>query len=108
MTRWYLLLAATMPLLAISALAAGIHADVGKGHALVRAWCSGCHAVEPGDLDGPVPDIPSFTAVARQPSTTTSALHAFLATPHGYMPDIKLKTGEIDAVITYILSLRKP
>jgi hypothetical protein len=56
-----------MPLLAASALAAGIPADVGGGHALVRVWCTSCHAVEPGDLEGPMPDVLSFTAVAQLP-----------------------------------------
>ncbi len=106
MTRWWFLLAAT-PFLAAGALAAGVRADVDRGHGLARAWCTGCHAIEPGEAEGPVPDIPSFTAVARLPSTTGPALHAFLATPHGDMPDIKLKPREIDAVIAYILSLKK-
>jgi mono/diheme cytochrome c family protein len=96
-----------MPVLAVGAFAAGIRADVGSGHALVRDRCASCHAVEPGALEGPVPEVPSFTAIAELPSTTASALHAFLATPHGDMPDIILKAGEIDAVISYILSLKK-
>jgi hypothetical protein len=50
-------------------------------------------------------------ASPRSPSCTrrpAPALHAFLTTPHGDMPDIKLKAGEINAVIAYILSLKKP
>jgi hypothetical protein len=62
----------------------------------------------PGDLEGPMPGVPSFTAVARLPSTTAPALHDFLTTPHGDMPDMKLKAGEFDAVIAYIFSLKQP
>jgi cytochrome c len=94
-------------LLAAGALAAGIRDDdAARGHALARAWCASCHAVEPGAPEGPFADVPSFTAIARLPTTTSSALHAFLSTPHGDMPDIKLKSGEIDAVVAYILSLK--
>jgi mono/diheme cytochrome c family protein len=76
-----------------------------KGLALARAWCANCHAVESGDT-APFADIPTFAAVARQPSTTAPALHAFLSTPHGDMPDIKLKSDELDAIVAYILSLK--
>ena len=103
MTRWNLLLLA-IPLLVVGALPADAEVD---GHARARAWCASCHAVEPGQLAGPVGDIPSFTAVARQPSTTAPALHAFLTTPHGDMPDIKLTPDEIDALVEYILSLKR-
>lgn len=102
------LLIPAMPFLAANALAAGTRADVGSKHALARAWCASCHAVEPSDLEGPMPHAPSFTAVAQLPSTSAPALRAFLTTPHGDMPDIKLKAGEINAVIAYILSLKKP
>ena len=105
MTRWCILLLA-IPLLVAAAMPAGVRAEV-DGHALARAWCASCHAVEPGELAGPVGDIPSFTAVARLPSTTVTALHAFLTTPHGDMPDIKLSPDEIGAVVNYILSLKR-
>jgi cytochrome c len=102
---WRLLLPALM-LLAGGSFAAGTRADVVRGHVLARAWCASCHAVEPDDPDARFADVPSFTAIARLPSTTSPALRAFLSTPHGDMPDIKLKSGEINAVVTYILSLK--
>jgi len=102
----YLFLPALL-LLAAGAFAAGIPGgDVTAGHALARAWCASCHAVDPGAREGPFADIPSFAAIAREPTTTSSGLHAFLSTPHGDMPDIKLTSAEIDAVAAYILSLQ--
>jgi len=80
--------------------------DAEKGRTLARAWCASCHAVEPGGA-APFADIPSFAAVARMPSTTAPALHAFLSTPHGDMPDIKLKSDELDAIVAYLLSLKR-
>lgn len=90
------------------ASAAGDRVDVSRGQALAQAWCSHCHAVKRGELAGPFADIPSFTAVANLPSTTGSSLHAFLTTPHGDMPDIKLTPAQLDELIAYILSLRQP
>jgi mono/diheme cytochrome c family protein len=81
--------------------------DVERGQKLARAWCAGCHAVETG-ADPPFAGVPSFPDVARMPSTTAAALHAFLATPHaGDMPSVKLKAEELDAIVTYVLSLKE-
>ena len=92
-------------LLAAGALAAGVRAEVESGHQLAHAWCSGCHAVEPQETEGPYADVPSFVAVAQMPSTTPSSLRAFLTTPHGDMPDIKFTPAQLDEIISYILSL---
>lgn len=103
-------LLALLPPLALAALgaaAAGVRVEVEGGHQLAQAWCTRCHAVEPGEIAGPYADVPSFTAVARMPSTTASALNAFLSTPHGDMPDIKFTDRQLDDIVTYILSLRE-
>jgi cytochrome c len=104
-----LLHALVIPLLAAgSASAAGDGVDVSRGHDLAKAWCTQCHAVERGQLVGPVAAVPSFVAVARQTSTTGPALHAFLTTPHSDMPDVKLTLAQLGDLIAYILSLRDP
>jgi cytochrome c len=103
----FALLLPALALGAWAAAAAGPHVESDGGHDLARAWCTSCHAVEPGVLVGPYADVPSFTAVARQPSTTASALVAFLSTPHGDMPDVKLTAQQLNDVVTYILSLRE-
>jgi mono/diheme cytochrome c family protein len=102
--------ALVVPLLlaAGSASAAGDGVDVSRGHELAQRWCTQCHAVERRKLVGPFADVPSFVAVARQTSTTGPALHAFLTTPHGDMPDVKLTPAELGDLIAYILSLREP
>lgn len=105
-----LLYALVMPPLmaAGSAWAAGDGVDVSRGHELARMWCTQCHAVERDQLVGAFADVPSFVAVARQPSTTAPALHVFLTTPHGDMPDVKLTPAQLGDLIVYILSLRQP
>lgn len=80
--------------------------EVETGHRLARRWCVTCHAVEPPPATGRAGGAPSFAAIARMPSTTAMSLHAFLQTPHPRMPNYILSPGEIDAVSSYILSMK--
>ncbi len=103
-----LVVAASLALLLIPAAAsARVRLDLDLGHALARAWCATCHAVEPGQRTGPFAGVPSFTAIAHQPSTSAASLRAWLVTAHRDMPDVKLKPEEIDEVVDYILRLRE-
>lgn len=80
--------------------------DAAEGRRLARAWCSGCHRVDPA-APGPASDaVPGFPAIAAMPSTTKLSIEVFLRTPHGDMPDLKLTQTQIDDVAAYILSLR--
>lgn len=107
MTRLLVLLLPSVALAAWGAMAAGVRVEVEGGHELARAWCTSCHAIEPGQIAGPFAEVPSFTEVARQSSTTASALNAFLTTPHGDMPDVKLTDRQLSDIVSYIMSLRE-
>jgi mono/diheme cytochrome c family protein len=87
--------------------AASAQGDPAAGHALAQEWCASCHAIEPMQPTPPGSPAPSWSAVARMPSTTSMALHAFLLTPHVRMPDLRLTPAQIDDVVAYILSLRR-
>lgn len=89
----------------ISALAAEQSGLVEEGRRIAREACADCHLLE-GAGKSPVAEAPAFGAVAAMPSTTSVAIKVFLKTPHANMPDIILKETEIDALATYILSLR--
>lgn len=102
-------LAAAIALLATGhARAASDRTDVTVGQGLASAWCSECHQVEPGRILGPYSDVPSFTEIAMQPSSTATSIRAFLATPHPTMPNLKLTPAETDELVAYILSLHRP
>lgn len=88
---------------AVPVLAAG---DPEAGHRLARAWCAGCHGVEPDGVTSPDAHAPPFRAAARQVSTTEMALHAFLNSPHPTMPNLALSSDQTDDLAAYILSLR--
>lgn len=80
--------------------------DVSAGADLARTWCSECHLIDrqqPRGNDA----APSFVAIAAAPGTTSMSLRAFLMTPHGRMPDLKLASGQIDDMVAYIMSFRR-
>jgi mono/diheme cytochrome c family protein len=80
-------------------------ADAARGLALAERWCSQCHGVRPGDAS-PAPEIPTFPAVAAEPSATAMSLRVFLRTPHPNMPNLILQQDDIDDLVDYILSLK--
>jgi mono/diheme cytochrome c family protein len=80
--------------------------DPAGGAELARTWCSDCHVVSPQQEHGN-DAVPSFAAISADPTTTPASLQAFLAKPHGQMPDLKLSHRQIDDVVAYILGLRQ-
>jgi mono/diheme cytochrome c family protein len=102
------------PLVAVGAILGGLDVaraqtpggDPAAGHQVAQKWCSSCHAVEPMRQQKSTDVAPSFSAIANTSSTNSTALHVFLQTPHGQMPDFALSRVQIDDVVAYVLSLR--
>lgn len=91
----------------LPALAEDLHGDRReRGRALAGRLCAECHLVgwqpQAGGLVGP-----SFVGIANMPSTTGTALNVFLQSHHERMPSIRLDRDEAEAVIDYILSLKR-
>jgi mono/diheme cytochrome c family protein len=89
-----------------SAIAAEI-GDRDEGRRIANRWCAECHDITgtmPRLTDGP----PSFLTIANRTDTTAAGLRAFLHTPHGKMPDLALTRSEIDHLLAYLLSMRRP
>lgn len=99
-------LASLMGLALAGPAAAQQAGDIAAGRHLAETWCSNCHVVGPQE-SGPAADAaPTFSSIARMPSTTEMSLRAFLRTPHARMPDYHLSPAELDDLVAYILSLR--
>jgi cytochrome c len=80
-------------------------ASVMAGKQVAQTWCVNCHVVATTQVRGS-DQAPTWTSIAALPGTTSASLHAFLAQPHGKMPDFKLSKPDIDNVVAYILSLK--
>ncbi len=82
-----------------------VAADPAQGRLLARHWCASCHVVEPG---GSAPNGgPPFAEIAREPGITPERLRGWLAAPHPPMPDMSLSRLEVEAIVSYIESLRQ-
>lgn len=79
----------------------------GEGQRLAQQWCANCHAVAPGQRPPTGDAAPPLATVAARASTTEMSLRVFLQTPHANMPDYQLSRAQTDAVVAYILSLRR-
>ena len=85
------------------ACAPALAADVENGLKLSKQWCAACHVVASDQKSASV-DVPTFADVARR-KTEKKPLAAFLAEPHGKMPNMSLSRSEIDDIVAYIRSL---
>jgi mono/diheme cytochrome c family protein len=92
--------------LAASSVLAQTSGDAAAGRALATSVCATCHQVT-GQQPAPRGNAPSFSAIANMSSTTETALHVFLSTPHANMPNFVLKPQQQDDVIAFILSQRR-
>ena len=94
--------------IAASSLQAG---DIEAGLRRAKAVCAECHVVATGigagvgwsGTDG----APPFATIANALRRSESQIKAFLARPHGRMPDFVMTRREIDDLSAYILSLRR-
>lgn len=77
--------------------------DADNGQKLSKLWCAACHVVSSDQTSASV-DVPTFADIARR-KTEKKPLAAFLAEPHGKMPNMSLSRSEIDDIVAYIRSL---
>ena len=87
--------------------AAFAQGDPEAGRALAQRWCSSCHMIDAGQGAASATGVPTFTGIARMPSTTALSLNAILRTPHVRMPDLQLSNPEIADLSAYILDLKQ-
>lgn len=81
-------------------------ADADHGRVIARQWCSSCHIVEPGQAGAD--SAPAFATIANDPARKPGALRAWLSNPHPPMPNLALSRGEIDDIVAYLETLRRP
>lgn len=88
--------------------------QVQRGHEIADKVCWVCHVTGPDQEFSPIlkEPGPDFREIAKRPNTTPASLTAFLHTAHRTedkpytMPNPRLNDEMIDAVVSYIMSLR--
>lgn len=83
-------------------------AEIEKGRALAERMCATCH-LNPGQGDkAAAAAVPGFTAVANRAGQSFDGIVAWLRSVPKTMPNHHLSSGEMEALASYILSLRVP
>lgn len=78
-----------------------------RGQRFAQNRCADCHAVERLQTS-PVPNAPSFEAVANVPGVTRESLSHWLNTSHDYPREMyfEIPAERIDDLVAYMLTLR--
>lgn len=92
--------------IAVGAAGAAQGAEAQEGYRLATQWCTSCHIVAPGQAGSDA--APPFESIANRAQFSEDGLRAWLADPHPPMPNLNLSRTEIEQVIAYLRSLRRP
>jgi mono/diheme cytochrome c family protein len=90
--------------------------EVAQGRAIALNVCAACHVAAEDQAEAPQlkPPAPPFAEIAGRPDVTEAFLRDFLMKPHGQtrslsaMPGFLVPGPQADAVIAYLMSLRRP
>lgn len=82
---------------------------VARGREVARGWCADCHRIDPTQrrVARPRMNAPSFVDVANRHGQSATALRQFSDELHLPMPTFRLWDDERDAVVAYIMTLRR-
>lgn len=110
MTRFVKIFPATIGLaLTLAAFSSGAAAgDAAEGRAIASRWCTSCHNIGGESRPSASDTIPTFDSVAQRPDLNRVQLETWIGNPHPPMPNLNLTRTEIDNLVTYIESLRRP
>jgi cytochrome c len=92
---------------AASARGAEVDTLVAKGHDLLQANCARCHAIGMDDVSKHKEAPPFRVVVTRYPpDNLAEALAEGLISGHPDMPEFVFEPAEVDAITTYLASLK--
>lgn len=82
-------------------------ASVQAGAHMAEALCSGCHAIEPGEIS-PNPQAPSFVAIANTSGLTQDTLSKWMRDSYNFPDkmDFEVPDEDVDDLAAYIITLR--
>jgi mono/diheme cytochrome c family protein len=96
----------------VSAAAPAVAGDeqlVARGREVARLWCADCHRIDPAQrrVARARMNAPPFIDVANMQDQSAAALRQFSDELHLPMPTFRLWDDERNAVVAYIMSLRR-
>jgi cytochrome c553 len=90
-----------------SASSSGLTGKVKAGFDMAEALCSGCHAINLGEIS-PNPESPTFMLIARTPNLDEQSLRDWLRDIHNSPEKMSFEIAEddVDNLAAYIITLR--
>jgi mono/diheme cytochrome c family protein len=82
--------------------------NVTRGESYARDRCAECHAIDRQTEYSPVRAAPRFERLANTPGMTGMALTAWLYSSHKTMPNLVVRGDNLDDLVAYIRSLKRP
>jgi mono/diheme cytochrome c family protein len=80
-----------------------------RGYKLARNRCADCHSIDYGETS-PVPDAPSFSAIASTSGLTAETLAQWLKDHRNYPDEMyfEIPAEHVEDLTAYMLTLRRP
>lgn len=82
--------------------------DAERGRQAAERLCTSCHVTETSSSQTVPAGVPTMRTIANKPDQTAERIAGMLIDPHPPMPNVRLTRDEIDNIVAYLQSLRRP
>lgn len=82
--------------------------DAEAGRQTAERLCTSCHVSDTSSSQSVPAGVPTLRAIANRPEQTAERVAGMLIDPHPPMPNTRVTREEINDVVAYLQSLRKP
>lgn len=82
--------------------------DAELGRQAAERLCTSCHVTETSSSQTVPAGVPTMRTIANKPDQTAERIAGMLINPHPPMPNVRLTREEIDNIVAYLQSLRRP
>lgn len=82
--------------------------DAEQGRQTAERLCTSCHVTESSSSQTVPAGVPTMRTIANKPDQTAARIAGMLIDPHPPMPNVRVTREEINDIVAYLQSLRKP
>lgn len=82
--------------------------DAEQGRQTAERLCTSCHVSDSSSSAVVPAGVPTLRTVANKPDQTAERIAGMLIDPHPPMPNTRVTREEINDIVAYLQSLRKP
>ena len=82
--------------------------DAAQGRQTAERLCTSCHVSDSSSSATVPAGVPTLRTIANKPDQTAERIAGMLIDPHPPMPNTRVTREEINDLVAYLQSLRKP